>query len=673
MPAATEVKASFGQMPNPYAHSVTWGWNGPMNQQTISADLDSLYRLGFRVVTIEAGYRMPAAYLSEEWFGLVKLAVLEAKKRGMHVWIIDEGKYPSGFAGGKFSKERPDLRMQALVVYERIVAREGEIITRNIVNEYSSAVAMNTADSSSQLITMTSGKLQWTVPKGAWQILLVQPQFKTSVTRAANNPTGGKDTTNSLCDYLSPVAVKQFIDFTHEGYKKYMGDEFGKTILGFRGDEPDFAYLPWTPQLLTEFTRRKGYNIQLYLASFFLRKLSGEQQRAKADYWDVWSDLFGENFFKLQADWCAKNNLEYMVHLNHDEAMVGLVRSEGDFYKAFRSVQIPGIDVIWNQIWPGGKPAIFPKFASSAAHIFGRPRVLSESFAAFTPPPNLTQARWIINQQFAQGINLFEMMFFGSTSEGKGGARSYMADPEFPVLMQYTNRVGYLLALGQPTAQIAVYFPTSSLWLGNNQSEQSTMALAQQLLQTQHDFDFIDDYALTSLTTLVNGKIVSKSGNAYSVILIPSVVTLSAKVHHRLQEFAGNGGRVIFTGTLPTLIYDRNFLQATMGAAPAWAVQKAPASFLNNLPADVRLLKTDTALEYNHRKWKDAELYFFFNKSNQPFKRIVTVAGTGTALEWNATSGTTTPFKAMAGKDGYTNLELEMQPYETKMISLENK
>ena len=160
----------------------------------------------------------------------------------------------------------------------------------------------------------------------------MQPQFKTAVTRAANNPTGGKDTTNSLCDYLSPVAVKQFIDFTHEQYKKYGGDEFGKTILGFRGDEPDYGHTPWTPTMLQEFRRRKGYDIQPYLASLFIRNLTDEQKRAKADYWDVWSDLFGEIFFKLQADWCAKNNLEYMVHLNHDEAMSGLVKSEGDFY-----------------------------------------------------------------------------------------------------------------------------------------------------------------------------------------------------------------------------------------------------------------------------------------------------------------------------------------------------
>ena len=38
-----------------------------------------------------------------------------------------------------------------------------------------------------------------------------------------------------------------------------------------------------------------------------------------------------DTFFGEQADWCAKYNIEYLVHLNHEETMTGLVRSEGDY------------------------------------------------------------------------------------------------------------------------------------------------------------------------------------------------------------------------------------------------------------------------------------------------------------------------------------------------------
>jgi hypothetical protein len=669
-PTILQVKASFQHPPSYYSNSVTWGWNGPMSREVIARDLDSLHALGFRAVTIEAGYKMPAEYLSDGWFKLVKIAVEEAKKRDMHIWIIDEGKYPSGFAGGKFSKERPDLRMQGLVVYERINASGGQTISKKITAPIVSAVAVNLADSTSKIIDVHSGELKWTAPQGNWQILLVQPQFKTAVTRAANNPTQGKDTTNSLCDYLNPVAVKQFINFTHEQYKKYVGDEFGKTVLGFRGDEPEYAYTPWTPPMLQEFIRRKGYDVQPYLASFFLRNLTDEQKKAKADYWDVWSDLFGKNFFQQQADWCAKNNVEYMVHLDHDDAMIGLAKSEGDFFKDFRSVQIPGIDVIWHQIWPG-LVADFPKFASSAAHLFGRPRALSESFAAMNPAPDITQARWIINQQLVRGINLFEFMFFMSSSEGRGGARGYMADKSFPSLMAYANRASYLLAQGKPTAQIAVYFPTTSLWLGHNESEKSSFDIAQELLESQHDFDFIDEYSLTTSPSN-KGVLVNKSGQEYNTIILPSINALSKVAYNRLNEFAKNGGHVIFTGEQPSIINDKNFLNAGNKVNFSWASQTTTSS-LATLPSDVKLDQPSTSIKYLHRKWKDGDMYFFFNESEQQLSRNIMLRGNDEAQEWNAQTGTIQNIKATSTGSGSIQLNVELKPYETKFIVVVNK
>ncbi len=663
-PTSTQVKASFQHPPSYASNSVTWGWDGPMSQEAMARDLDSLHALGFRVATIEAGYGMPVEYLSDGWFQLMKRAVVEAKKRNMHLWIIDEGKYPSGFAGGKFSRERPDLRMQGLVVFERINASTGQTITKKI-NGVVSAVAVNLSDSSSKIITVHNGEIEWTAPQGNWQVLLVQPQFKTTVTRAVNNPTRGKDTTNALCDYLSAAAVKQFLGFTHEQYKKYIGDEFGKTVLGFRGDEPDFAYIPWTPNMLQEFKQRKGYEVQPYLSSFFLRRLNEEQKKAKADYWDVWSDLFGKNFFQQQADWCAKNNLEYMVHLNHDDAMIGLVRSEGDFFKDFRSVQIPGIDVIWHQIWPG-LVADFPKFASSAAHLFGRPRALSESFAAMNPAPDLTQARWILNHQLVRGINLFEFMFFSSTAGGRGGARGYMADKSFPSLMAYTNRASYLLAQGKPAAKIGVYFPTTSLWSGHNESEKSAFDIAQQLLESQHDFDFMDDYSLTT-SQPGKGVLVNKSGQEYSAIIIPSITVLSRAAYNRLQAFTKTGGRVIFAGEQPTLLVGKNFLTAGEKANFQWVTKKTLAASLSELPIEVKLDKPFASLKYLHRKWKDADLYFFFNESNEPAARNVTLNTNGKAEEWNAQTGTIEKIKAHGNKE-QIQLQLAMKPYETKFI-----
>ena len=107
------------------------GLEGKMDKKTICNDLDSIKKKGFRAVIFEAGYKLPFKYLSEEWFKAIRTGVVEAKKRDMKVWIIDEGKYPSGFAGGKFSQERPDLRMQALVIGDTIQIKRGEVMTNH--------------------------------------------------------------------------------------------------------------------------------------------------------------------------------------------------------------------------------------------------------------------------------------------------------------------------------------------------------------------------------------------------------------------------------------------------------------------------------------------------------------------------------------------------------------
>ena len=84
--------------------------------------------------------------------------------------------------------------------------------------------------------------------------------------------------------------------------------------------------------------QQKGYDLLPYLPLLFAPKMTDEAWRVKADYYaDVWSGMFRHTFFQVQAEWCAKNNLEYLVHLNHEEWMLrlaspeDLIRNEGDY------------------------------------------------------------------------------------------------------------------------------------------------------------------------------------------------------------------------------------------------------------------------------------------------------------------------------------------------------
>jgi hypothetical protein len=669
--SVSDAVNKFRNPPSEYGLTLWWGWDGPMTEEVIIRDLDDISRRGITCVMIEAGYGMNAPYLSPGWFELVKLAVEQAKQRGMHVWLVDEGKYPSGFAGGKFSVERPDLRMQGIVVAERIKAASGQEISLDLSPATVSAAAVNLADSSSLVVNINDGKLQWTAPEGEWEILLVEHQFRTSVTRAVNNPTRGKDASNSLCDYLNPAATKQFIAFTHEQYKKYVGKEFGTTVLGFRGDEPDFAYTPWTPRLPDEFESRKGYDVRPYLALFFTPRLSDEIKRVKADYWDVWSDMFRDNFFTVLADWCAENNLKYFVHLNHEDKMPWLVRSEGDFFKDQRHVQIPGIDTIWGQIWPG-KVSDFPKLASSAAHLFGKPRAFSESFAAYRPSPNVEQAKWVIDQQFVRGINMLEVMFFPSSTNPQNRT-GWMETEEFPHVVRYVHHATCLLSLGRPAAQIGIYYPTSSLWLGEDEADSVTWCVAQQMLESQRDFDFVDEQALSSVMVLQDGAFVNLSGQEYRCIIIPAAVAISKPALQRLQAFAASGGSVIFLGRQPALIVDKTFLKAAEPEDLTWVLIEPSAELTPRVldalpPAEVRFDSPCPSVKYLHRRLKDADLYFMFNESTEQQSHRVSLAGSGEVQVWKAETGEIKSLPSDNSTDGTVNVSIELEPYETKFL-----
>ncbi|RPI25175.1 MAG: beta-galactosidase, partial [Acidobacteria bacterium] len=100
-PSVAEAARLFKSPPPEYGVILWWGWDGDVDEAIIKRDLDNIKAHGFTQVMIEAGYNMPGGYLTDGWFNRVALAVKEAKARGMRVWVEDEGKYPSGFAGGR--------------------------------------------------------------------------------------------------------------------------------------------------------------------------------------------------------------------------------------------------------------------------------------------------------------------------------------------------------------------------------------------------------------------------------------------------------------------------------------------------------------------------------------------------------------------------------------------
>ena len=302
---------------------------------------------------------------------------------------------------------------------------------------------------------------------------------------------------------------------------------------------------------------------------------------------------------------------------------------------------------------------------------------MTEAFAAYNPQPDFKEAGWILNHLLVEGISRIEYMGMG----GAGPGRGFYSDPGFPALSAHVNRVGYLLGEGRPTAQIGVYIPSSSFWFNDSAANTAFVAIVHQLLQHQRDLDYVDEYALSKTLKLDGRELVNLSGQAYRAILIPPVDAISLAALDKLRAFAKAGGKVIFFGSAPKLVMDKNFLTATGPADISWAtLEPAPeitSQVLAALPApDVATGQATTWLKYNHRRLKDADLYFFFNEGDQPLSLKTTVANSGTAKQaqqWDTASGKNAPWAGATFANGKTTLPLELQPWGTKILVIDSK
>jgi hypothetical protein len=507
------------------------------------------------------------------------------------------------------------------------------------------------------------GHLKWTAPAGteSWEITFIRHAYRTSPTRNDNGEDGGitKDTLYTLIDYLDPKATDTYLKVIYEAYEKVVGDEFGKTILGFRGDETDFTSVtPWTPKLLETFQQKKGYDFKPFIPLIFGGgRLTPEAQRARADYWDVWSGMFRDNFYRRMEDWCKTRKMEFMVHLNHEELMMAgggdLIKNEGSFFRDMRYVGVPGVDNL-NQIGPD-IVADFPKLAGSAAHVMGRPLVWEEEGGGLGE-----KGKFVVDYQLVRGINYMNIRGLNSTNGASIG--------------WYVSRAQHLLALGRPAARVALLHPTDSMWLIDRAADDDTLKLVTELLEHQIDFDHIDADELANVVSLEKGGLKNLSGQIYRAVIVPTSTVIQKAVLERLRAFAAGGGKVIFAGRTPTMVVDRTFLHPEVGGPDLSFATLEPAPEITARviaalpPPDVKLDTPCAPIKYIHRTFKDGEVYFFFNESNQSQSRTVTLAGTGQVQVWDATSGTIHPLAGIAPAAGSVAVPLTLTNYEARFV-----
>jgi hypothetical protein len=264
--------------------------------------------------------------------------------------------------------------------------------------------------------------------------------------------------------------------------------------------------------------------------------------------------------------------------------------------------------------------------------------------------------------------------------------------------MSYVRRLSYLMAVGAPTASVALYLPTSSLWMNDRKADTAFVSLERLLSEHQVDFDVVSEDALARDLMAREGEFVTMSGNAYRTVILPDVPLLSEDALKRLRNFAAGGGHVVFVGRTPSLIASRTILHARAATAEdfRWATlvpgelpptptpgdvpppappgpQVVPQGMLQGILAtipvrDVELDGADTALRVMERRWKDANVYLFFNEAAQMASHTVTLADGGkNASVWDPQTGTVTSMKVVRAPGGL-KVHLALKGYETAVL-----
>lgn len=518
-----------------------WGWDCDINKEVLaerlyeykSNNICQLYILpkphAFRPVT---GNNMQPDYLTKEYFDIIRYLFELADKLGMKLWIYDEGGLPSGSACGKVLEVNPSL-------YRK------QIMSRVVASPYKKGDGCISA--------FCDGKRVYEGFSSESDI--VEYYFET--------------VPGDYPNLLEVEATDTFIKLTHDEYKKYVGDMFGKAVTSVFTDEPVAEKTSWCEGFEKEFFERYGYDISDYIP--YIVSDSNEDtdtlgQKIRIDYYDFLAEVFCKSYFLRLREWCRNNGLIFTGHLDNDNATYDKRQRFYHMLRQLRSFDMPGIDMIWRQIFPGKDNHFYPRFASSAAVQTGNRFSVSESFAVYGAGLTFEQMRYLILYQMVRGINVFNFMSMSYSYSGlnRRGARPGF-DKRIPTWRHlaafnlYTARMCYITSLGRPYADIAVYLPMKDIWAGGKRMETAIKhfdELVYSLEARGFCIDIIDDDFLES--SYVDGRFICTGEARYDKLYIPSKAAFSEDIEAKLEVFASEGGLIIdderIESTAPSVI-----------------------------------------------------------------------------------------------------------------------
>ena len=561
-----------------------WAWNSTLSHETTDADLEEFKRMGVKnlyVLPLPNAFTpgipttMYCEYLGREYMEQYTYAMNKAKEMGIELWIYDEGGWPSGGACNKVLFSHPEYARKCL---------------ESKTTMYVTGSVYTPTEQDSVAFTSWGG--------------MVEPGYEfqqdTEVTEYySKTDMYGIHARSDFPDISLKEATDTFIQVTHEEYKKHIGEEFGKSIKAVFTDEPTLPRpVPYRKEYEQMFEEKYGYSIKPYLQYLTGKKIAPDDKSKEAviNYYDMCADLFCNNFMKPCKEWSNKHGMAFTGHIDIDHKPHGSVQG-GNFniMRAMRCFDVPGIDVIWRQIFRGEKHYLYdniysenrfyPRYASSAATQIGGNRSVTETFGVFGEGLTFDEMRYILGFQAIRGINVYNFMLT-PYGEEKGFQRvgelpfikeKYACYSDFKYFNSYAERLSYICSVGNNRTHTALYLPVRDFYVAEPEGpeirEYDRVGFGME--DSQIPFDIFDDdvILLADREKLQKGAI--SMGNAhYKTLVVTSCRHMKPEVKKLLGEFVKGGGRVV-----ATCDYAPEEIDGAEVCKDVWNVIASPLSF----------------------------------------------------------------------------------------------
>ncbi len=496
----------------------SWIWNDVLDQDKIKNQIDEMAEGGIRcfyIIPEPKNFRphtmatnLEPDYLTDEFMEYIKFTADYANSKGMYMWLYDEGGWPSGGASGKVSLKEPKTVIKNIERRESILKQGNKYLLSNDVKA-----------------AFFEDKRLYGGEVFDSDIEITEYYIK----KAAIDPIRG-----SLTDLTEKLTTETFINITHEKYKEYIGEHFGKTVPFMFTDEPKASMPSFCEDFQQCFQEKYGYDItDKFPVLFKPQGESQEENKIRIDYYTLCGEIFNENFLKAQGDWCKKNNLLITGHLDNDHQCDFSVNHGYTSYPdSLSKLHMPGIDVIWRQIDYGKGvsegTSFFPRFAASAAIQNERNLTVSESFGVYGSGYTYNEMRYVLNYQFLRGINIINFM---NISYGREKHLAFAERPSFgkekpgyenlKKINDFSARMTYLSTLGRSGAETILYIPQNDFRAGGKirqKAIESFNEIGKHLENNGVDFIICDDSAIRNAKITPEGLKIGRSYFKYVYI-----------------------------------------------------------------------------------------------------------------------------------------------------------